>query len=42
VPKEDILAVRDWQNADRLTDADRTILQATNEMLDYGKNSNTT
>jgi alkylhydroperoxidase family enzyme len=42
VPEEDILAVRDWQNADRLTDADRTILQATDEMLDYGKNSNAT
>jgi alkylhydroperoxidase family enzyme len=42
VPEEDILAVRDWQNADRLTDADGTILQATDEMLDYGKNSNAT
>ena len=42
VPEEDILAVRDWQNADGLTDADRTILQATDEMLDGGKISDAT
>ena len=34
--------MRDWQNADGLTDADRTILQATDEMLDGGKISDAT
>ncbi|MGB0553197.1 MAG: carboxymuconolactone decarboxylase family protein [Alphaproteobacteria bacterium] len=42
VPEEDILAVRDWQNADRLIDADRAILQAVDEMLDGGKISDPT
>ncbi len=31
---EDILAVRDWQNSDRLTAADKAILAATDECLD--------
>jgi alkylhydroperoxidase family enzyme len=33
IPPEDILAVRDWRNSDRLTPADRAILAATDESL---------
>jgi alkylhydroperoxidase family enzyme len=33
IPPEDVLAVRDWQASDRLTAADRAILQATDETL---------
>jgi hypothetical protein len=33
LPPEDILAVRDWRAADRLTAADRAILAATDECL---------
>src|SRR5438132_1560716 len=33
IPPEDILAVRDWRNSDRLTQADRAILAATDECL---------
>src|SRR5204862_6144167 len=33
VPPEDILAVRDWRNSERLTPADRAILAATDECL---------
>jgi alkylhydroperoxidase family enzyme len=33
IPPEDILAVRDWQNSDRLMPADRAILAATDESL---------
>jgi alkylhydroperoxidase family enzyme len=33
IPPEDLLAVRDWQGSDRLTAADRAILQATDETL---------
>jgi alkylhydroperoxidase family enzyme len=33
IPAEDILAVRDWQNSDRLTPADKAILAATDECL---------
>ena len=33
VPPEDILAVRDWRNSERLTAADRAILAATDESL---------
>ncbi len=33
LPPEDILAVRDWRNTDRLTAADRAILAATDECL---------
>jgi alkylhydroperoxidase family enzyme len=33
IPPEDILAVRDWRNSDRLTPADRAILAATDECL---------
>ena len=32
-PPEDILAVRDWRNSDRLTPADKAILAATDECL---------
>jgi hypothetical protein len=31
IPPEDILAVRDWRNSERLTPADRAILAATDE-----------
>ncbi len=34
IPPEDILAVRDWKNSDRLTDADKAILAATDECLE--------
>lgn len=37
VPEDDILAVRDWQHSDRLTAADRAVLQATDEMIENGK-----
>ena len=33
IPPEDILAVRDWRNSDRLTAADRAVLAATDETL---------
>lgn len=33
IPPEDILAVRDWRSASRLTAADRAILAATDECL---------
>ena len=33
IPPEDILAVRDWHNSDRLTAADKAILAATDECL---------
>jgi alkylhydroperoxidase family enzyme len=36
IPPEDILAVRDWQNSDRLTAADKAILSATDECLAGG------
>lgn len=42
VPEEDILAVRDWENSDRLTAADRAVLQATDEMLAGGRISDAT
>ena len=34
IPPEDILAVRDWRQSDRLTAADKAILAATDECLD--------
>jgi alkylhydroperoxidase family enzyme len=33
IPPEDILAVRDWRNSNRLTPADRAILAATDQSL---------
>jgi alkylhydroperoxidase family enzyme len=33
IPPEDVLAVRDWHNSDRLSAADRAILAATDECL---------
>jgi alkylhydroperoxidase family enzyme len=33
IPAEDVLAVRDWRASDRLTQADRAVLQATDETL---------
>jgi alkylhydroperoxidase family enzyme len=37
IPPEDILAVRDWRHSDRLTAADRAILAATDDVLQFGK-----
>ena len=42
IPPDDILAVRDWRHSDRLTDADRAVLQATDEMIESGKISDDT
>ena len=36
VPEEDAAAVRDWRNSDRFSIADRTILRATDEVLEDG------
>ncbi len=36
IPAEDLLAVRDWQTAKNLTDADKAVLQATDDTLDHG------
>src|SRR4029077_21130663 len=36
IPPEDILAVRDWRNSERLTQADKAILAATDECLTGG------
>ena len=36
VPEEDLLAVRDWQGSDHLSDADRAVLAATDETLADG------
>src|ERR1700751_3949994 len=36
IPPEDVLAVRDWRNADRLSPADRAILAATDQCLEGG------
>lgn len=33
IPPEDVLAVRDWRNSERLTAADRAVLAATDECL---------
>ena len=33
IPPEDVLAVRDWRNSDRMTAADKAILAATDESL---------
>ena len=42
IPPEDVLAVRDWRGSDRLTAADRAVLQATDEMIAGGKISDAT
>jgi alkylhydroperoxidase family enzyme len=31
IPPEDILAIRDWRNSQRLTQADKAVLAATDE-----------
>lgn len=41
IPAEDILAVRDWRNSQRLTAADKAILAATDECLAGGSISDT-
>src|SRR5258707_14209027 len=42
IPPEDILAVRDWRNSDRLSPADKAILAATDECLGGKSISDTT
>ena len=42
IPPEDILAVRDWRNSERLTPADKAILAATDECLGGGSISDAT
>ncbi len=42
IPPESILAVREWENADCLNDADKTILLATDETLENGRISQAT
>ena len=37
IPAEDVLAVRDWRNTSRLSDADRAVLGAVDDTLSYGK-----
>ena len=36
IPAEDLLAVRDWQSSEILGDADRAVLQATDDTLEHG------
>jgi alkylhydroperoxidase family enzyme len=36
LPEEDLLAVRDWRRSDRLDEADRAVLAATDEVLERG------
>lgn len=36
IPAEDLLAVRDWQNATQLAPADKAVLQATDDTLRHG------
>lgn len=36
IPGEDILAVRDWRKSDRLSDEDKAILDATDDVLQRG------
>ncbi len=36
IPAEDLLAVRDWRASDRLSEADRAVLAATDETLEAG------
>ncbi len=36
IPADDLLAVRDWQASEILGDADRAVLQATDDTLDHG------
>lgn len=42
IPEEDLLAVKDWQNSERLSPADKAILKATDEALQDGKVSDET
>ena len=37
IPPEDVTAVRDWRNSDRLTPADRAVLAAVDDTLEHGK-----
>lgn len=36
VPHDDLVAVRDWKGSDRFSTADRAVLAATDEILEYG------
>ena len=42
IPEADMLAVRDWRTASNLTDADKAVLQATDETIDHGRISEAT
>ncbi|MBT9447533.1 MAG: carboxymuconolactone decarboxylase family protein [Hyphomonadaceae bacterium] len=42
IPEADLAATRDWQAAPNLTEADRTVLQATDDTLDEGMISDAT
>lgn len=42
IPPDDVLAVRDWKNSTRLTDADKAVLAATDETLAGGSISDPT
>ena len=42
IPEQALLATRDWQNAEGLTDADRAVLAATDETLEDGMISDET
>jgi len=42
IDAESVLAVRDWQNATCLNDADKAVLAATDETLDHGRISDAT
>ena len=36
IPEEDLVAVREWQTSDRFSEADRAVLQATDETVEQG------
>lgn len=42
IPEADLVAVRNWQDATNLSEADRAVLQATDETLDAGAISDAT
>jgi alkylhydroperoxidase family enzyme len=42
IPEDEVLAVRDWQQSDRLGEVERAVLAATDETLDTGTISATT
>jgi len=42
IPEADLLATRDWRNAPNLSEADKAVLQATDDTLDNGMISDAT